>query len=129
MAKAIFTTKPQSIYDDDISNRYHFPRTYLRQVQEAIDDFIVFYEPRRQGLDDSGRLGRQAYFAVARVLRVEADPANVDHFYAYLSDYLPFDQPVPFKVGPRYFESRLEKSDGSTNKGAFGRSVRLLPLT
>jgi putative restriction endonuclease len=36
-------------------------------------------------------------------------------------------QPVPFKVEDHYFESLLQKPDGSTSKGAFGRAVRNLP--
>ncbi len=34
-------------YDDLRSSRYHFPRTYLRQVEGARGDWIVYYEPRR----------------------------------------------------------------------------------
>jgi putative restriction endonuclease len=30
-------------------------------------------------------------------------------------------------VGEEYYESALKKGDGSTNKGAFGRAVRLIP--
>jgi putative restriction endonuclease len=36
-------------------------------------------------------------------------------------------QPVPFASGGLYREAALQKDDGSTNKGAFGRAVRLLP--
>jgi putative restriction endonuclease len=50
-----------------------------------------------------------------------------DHFYAYLDDYIEFDRPVPFREGNRTYESLLAKTDGSTNKGAFGRSVRSIP--
>lgn len=34
---------------------------------------------------------------------------------------------MPFLEGDRYYESALEKADGSTNKGALGRSVRPVP--
>jgi putative restriction endonuclease len=34
---------------------------------------------------------------------------------------------VPFKDGEFYYESILRRSDGGTNKGAFGRAVRSLP--
>ncbi len=33
---------------------------------------------------------------------------------------------MPFREGSLYYESGLEKADGSTNKGAFGRAVRNL---
>lgn len=126
MAKAVFTTKPASIYDDLPEYRYHFPKTYLRQVRAALGDWIVYYEPRRSSADVASRGGRQVYFATARLDRIEPDPARPDHFYAFVSGYLPFVHPVPFREGGRTFETGLEKDDGSTNKGAFGWAVRTL---
>lgn len=118
MAKVVFTAKPSSSYDDLVETRYHFPATYLRCAESAIGDWVVYYEPRRNG-------GRQAYFATARVERIEADPHRKSHYYAYVRDYLDFDVPVAWRTNHgRVFENQLRKADGSTNKGAFGRSVR-----
>mgnify|MGYP000393893558 CR=1 FL=1 len=126
MAKAVFTTKVEPAYDDLPEYRYHFPRTYLRQAEEAVGDWVVYYEPRRPNTDPNSRGGRQVYFGTARLSSIEADPGKTDHFYAFMSDYLEFERPVPFKEGALYFESSLKKADGSTNKGAFGRSVRTM---
>lgn len=106
--------------------RYHFPKTYLNQARETLGDWVIYYEPRREGAELSGRSGRQCYFATARVERIEPDPKRRDHFYAYVSDYLEFTEPVPFRNGTEYYESLLRKDDGSTNKGRFGRALRLL---
>lgn len=129
MANAVLTTKVDPTYDDLPESRYHFPRTYLNQMQEALGQLVVYYEPRRAtgALNSSG--GRQAYFAVARINGIEPDPKLPDHFYARIGDYLDFDRPVPFKVGDIYFESLLQRDDGKTNKGAFGRAVRNLPTS
>ena len=127
MSKAVLTTKVDPSYDDLPEDRYHFPRTYLSAVREALGDWIVYYEPRRASSDLSSSGGRQSYFATARIVRIGPDPHRTDHHYAYVEDYLEFDRPVPFP--PRttfYYESGLQKEDGSTNKGRFGRSVRLL---
>jgi putative restriction endonuclease len=126
MAKAIFTTKISPTYDDRPEEQYHFPNTYLNQARSSIGDHIIYYEPRRSSADDSSRGGRQAYFATARVEDVIPDPKQPDHFYALISpgSYLDFDRPVPFAEGGFYYESKLRKDDGTTNKGAFGRSVR-----
>ena len=70
MAKAVFTTSESSAYDAQPEVRYHFPKTYLRQAEAATGDLIVYSEPRRTAGPRS-RTGRQAYFAVARVLRIE----------------------------------------------------------
>ena len=126
MTKAIFTTKVEPSYDDLPEERYHFPRTYLRQVEASVGDWIVYYEPRRSTLDVGSRGGRQAYFATARVQRIARDPSREDHFYAFVSDYLEFDRAVPFKEGDLYYEKGLQRDDGRTSKGAFGRAVRSL---
>jgi putative restriction endonuclease len=125
MTKAVFTHSESSAYDDQPELHYHFPRTYLRQVTAAVGDWVVYYEPRRTtGLTSD--TGRQAYFAIARVDRVEPDPGLADHFYAHVSGYVELDTPVPFRSGYRFYESALAKPDGSTNRGAFGRAVRTI---
>jgi putative restriction endonuclease len=129
MANAVFTTKVNPSYDDLPELRYHFPKSYLNQASQTIGDWILYYEPRREDANLSGRAGRMAYFATARVDQIVEDPTQNDHFYANVTDYLEFTHPVPFKSGQHYFESALRKTDGSTNKGAFGRAVRTIPLS
>lgn len=125
VTNAVFTFSESSSYDDLPEERYHFPQTYLNQVLESRGDWIVYYEPRRTEGPHSST-GRQAYFAMARVRDVVPDQKQIGYHFAYLSDYVEFDNPVPFRDGAFYYESGLVKDDGSTNKGAFGRSVRLI---
>ncbi len=127
MANAVFTTKVNPTYDDLPEVRYHFPRTYLGQAQAAVGDWIVYYEPRRTSGEASSRGGRQAYFAIARLERIEPDLNLPDHFYAYVTDYLELDRAVPFREGTHFYENALMREDGKTSKGAFGRAVRLIP--
>jgi putative restriction endonuclease len=127
MAKAVFTTKVKPGYNDLPEVRYHFPQTYLNQAKQAVGDYVVYYEPRRSSVDLSSFGGRQSYFGIARVTAIVADDNLKDHYYALVDEYLDFDRPVPFAEGAQYFESALRKADGSTNKGAFGRAVRLIP--
>lgn len=126
MPKAVFTTKVDPAYDDLPEQRYHFPRTYLRAARGALKDWIVYYEPRRSSADLSSSGGRQSYFATAFLDDIQPDPHRENHYYAFVSNYLEFDKPVPFREGDHYYESKLRKADGSTNKGSFGRAVRLL---
>jgi len=127
MSKAVLTTKVAPGYKDLPEVRYHFPRTYLNQVRQAVGDYVLYYEPRRTTVELSSFGGRQSYFGVARVVDLIEDKEQADHYYALVEDYLDFDRPVPFSEGSHYYESALKKSDGSTNKGAFGRAVRLIP--
>ena len=129
MTKAVFTTKVTPSYKDLPEDRYHFPRTYLNYVQQAVGDYIVYYEPRRSSAELSSRGGRQSYFGAARVKSVIEDTDMQNHYFAIIdrTTYLDFDTPVPFQEGGQYYESALETDDGTTNKGAFGRAVRLIP--
>ena len=124
--KPVLTTKVDPSYDDLPEERYHFPRTYLNAARAALGDWIVYYEPRRSSAHLSSSGGRQSYFATARVVRVDGDPCKGDHYYAYVEDYLEFDRPVPFHEDGFFYESGLQKADGSPNKGKFGWAVRLL---
>lgn len=126
MTKGIFTTSEGSAYDDQPESRYHFPQTYLAQAREVVGDWIVYYEPRRAS-GPSSNTGRQAYFAMARVDRIEPDSKNEGHYYAYVDKFIEFDSPVPFREGAAFFETALRKPDGSTNRGAFGRAIRTIP--
>lgn len=127
MTKVVLTTKVEPDYDDLPEVRYHFPKRLLNQISQAEGDWIIYYEPRRSSGNASSTGGRQMYFAVARIEKIIADPKLPDHFYAEISNYLPFTNPVPFKEDGRYYESALQKNDGSTNKGRFGQSVRPIP--
>jgi len=124
MSKAVFTTKVDPTYDDLPEFRYHFPRTYLRQAQETVGDWVIYYEPRRTSGDLSSRGGRQAYFAAARVVSVEPDSSVPDHFYAFISDFIEFDRSVPFREGDHYYEAALRRADGGTNESEFARPSR-----
>ena len=126
MTNAVFIASESSVYDDLVEERYHFPRRYLPQVEAAIGDWIVYYEPRRT-TGPSSATGRQAYFALAQVAGVIPDTRLADHFYALMRGYIAFDTAVPFRDAEGYRESKLVREDGKTNKGAFGRSVRELP--
>ena len=107
--------------------RYHFPPQYLRRMEQVVGDYIIYYEPSRVDSSDSNRTGAQSYFAVARVSGIESTPRNDDTYYALIEQYLDFPQLVPFRIGDFFYESGLRKSDGTSNRGMFGHSVRLIP--
>jgi len=117
----VFDTKESSDYDDEIARRYHFPTRYLEIVSRAIGDWVVFRQPRAGG-------GSKAYFAVARVDGVDADLQTPGHWYARISEFLAFDQPVEWTRDGRYSEEALRNISDVSKVGVFlrGRSVREL---
>lgn len=122
--KAVFDTKPNSGYDDEIVRRYHFPTqsNYMAVAHAAVGDWIIYREPQRNG-------GRRAYIAVARILRIEADPARAKHAYAIIGDYLPFDRPVPFAGGTYgYWEAPLRAVENASRVGATLQGKAMRPL-
>ena len=91
--KAVFDTKPTSVYDDDITRHYQFPKkkSYVQIAQSSVGDRIVFRRPRADG-------GNLAYFACTVVSRLEPDPDNPQMIFAHLSDFMQFDRPVSTPV-------------------------------
>lgn len=80
MTNAVFTFRDGTVYDDQPEIRYHFPKKYLRLVEQAMGDLIVYYKPRRA----EDRATRETYFAVARVTRIVPDETQLEHYYAYV---------------------------------------------
>lgn len=121
--KAVFDTKPSSGYDDDLTRHYQFPRRYLSIVKEAVGDWVVLRRPRADG-------GNLAYFAVARIAALEADPTDPSLTYARLSHYLDFDNVVAWRHEGRYAEQALRDMP-IDQVGVYlrGRSVRPLSDT
>ncbi|MGI4798178.1 MAG: hypothetical protein ACRYG8_29875, partial [Janthinobacterium lividum] len=64
MANGVFDTRAGTIYDDDITSRYHFPDRYRLAALACLGDWILYREPRRNA-------GRAGYVAVARVVAIE----------------------------------------------------------
>jgi putative restriction endonuclease len=121
--KAVFDTKPDSGYDDEITRRYHFPSrsNYMAVARAALGDWIVYREPQRNN-------GRRAYIAVARVIEIRPDTLRPDHAYAVIGDYLPFDAPVPFAGDGTYWEAplRLIEDPSRVGQGLQGKAMRPL---
>ncbi|MBS0364053.1 MAG: HNH endonuclease [Proteobacteria bacterium] len=121
--KAVFDTKPNSGYDDEITRRYHFPArsNYLAAARNALGDWIVYREPQRNN-------GRRAYIAVARVSDIQPDPVRPDHAYALVEDFLPFDRPVPFAGQGAYWEAPLREIEDPNRigQGLQGKAMRPL---
>lgn len=127
MAKGVLTIKAQPSYKDIPGVQYHFGSELLNRMQQTLGDKIIFYEPRRPSTELSSRGGRQSYFAVATPIGIRPDPDLADHYFCDLTDYVDFLRPVRFEEGGFYYESLLQKEDGTTNRGQFGQSVRIIP--
>lgn len=127
MAKGVLMMKAKPGYKDIPGVQYHFGSDLLERIQQTLNDGIIFYEPRRINSDPNSRGGRQAYFAVATPVQIRDDPELPDHYFCDLENYVEFLRPVKFVEGGTYYESELQKADGSTNKGRFGHSVRVIP--
>lgn len=120
--KAVFDTRSDSVYDDDIFSRYHFPGIYLDAVRNSWKDWVIYREPRRGG-------GREGYVAVARVVAINTDdrPGLKNHYYARVADFLPFDRVVPMRRGDGYYEQQLnEVPRNLVGRSLQGHSVRTI---
>ena len=103
--------KANSIYEDEPDAVYDFPRPYLKAVEAAVGDWIVYYEPVKAG--------PRGYFAVARIDQVIPKPGHEGRFLAIVAPgtYLEFDRNVPRLADGRPFEEALRHHDGTPKKG------------
>ncbi|MFP4303687.1 MAG: HNH endonuclease [Rhodosalinus sp.] len=122
MVKLVLLHKTDSIYEDEPDVVYDFPRIYLKAVEEAVGDWIVYYEPVKAG--------PRGYFAVAKIERVIPKPRAEGRFLAMIEpgSFLPFDREVPRLMDGRPMEAALREADGTPKKGgAVQLAVRRLP--
>jgi len=122
MVKLVLLHKADSIYEDEPDVVYDFPRSYLKAVQEAVGDWIVYYEPVKAG--------PRGYFAVAKIARVIDKPGVPGRYLALIEpgSFLPFDREVPRMIDGAPIEAALREPDGSPKRGgAVQRAVRRLP--
>jgi putative restriction endonuclease len=122
MVKLVLLHKADSIYDDEPDVVYDFPRSYLKAVEEAVGDWVVYYEPVKAG--------PRGYFAVARISRVIPKPDVEGRFLALIEpgSFLPFDREVPRLIDGTPLETALTGPDGSPRTGgAVQLAVRRLP--
>ncbi len=108
MTKAVFIASAHSRYNDVPGQAYHFPAQYLRRVEQAVGDWVIFYAGRR-----GGNLG---YYAVQRVERIVQDTTMDGHWLALLSPgtLLDFEMAVPrLRPDGTPYETGLPLSRGS----------------
>ena len=119
MTKLVLLHKADSIYEDEPDKQYDFPRSYLKAVEEAVGDWVIYYEPVKAG--------PRGYFAVARIQDVIEKPRVPGRFLAIVEagSFLPFDNCVPRSMRGRPLEAALAEKDGTPKKGgAVQRAVR-----
>lgn len=123
MGFGVFIHRSDSIYDDSPAERYQFPSQYLSRVQTCIDDWIVYYEPRKVAFT-------KGYFAVAKVERVIADPSVPGMYLALIQpgSYLEFSSPVAFSNFGELVERGLLNDEGRIS-GRAQAAVRPLSPT
>src|SRR5678815_4286903 len=71
----------RSPYDDELGERYHFPRKYYSQLNLPNIQF-VYFEPEKRG--------EGVYFGCGEIGDISPDPKNPDHFFATILNYRPF---------------------------------------
>ena len=120
--KAVFDTRPETSYDDDIVRRYHFPNRYLTEARKSVGDWIVYREPQRGG-------GRRGYIGVALVTHIETDTNDTTSSYAHVANFLPFDTVVPLHGDKGYYETWLNETTDRSRIGVRlqGKSIRTIP--
>lgn len=122
MTKLVLLHRADSIYDDDLEKVYDFPKQYLRAVQEAVGDWVLYFEPVKAG--------PRGYFAVARIRDVVPKPDEPGRFLAIIETetFINLDTEVPRLIDGRPLESALTDELGMPKKGGAQQlAVRRIP--
>jgi len=122
MVKLVLLHKADSIYDDEPDVVYDFPHAYLKAVEEAVGDWVIYYEPVKAG--------PRGYFAVTKISKVIPKPGVDGRFLALIEpgSFLPFDREVPRLIDGRPLEAALMGPGGTPRKGGSVQlAVRRLP--
>ncbi|TKC09681.1 DUF3883 domain-containing protein [Pedobacter frigoris] len=85
-----------SAWDDKTGVRYHFPRNrYLNRLRPGMK--IIYYK---------GRVGNQQpqYFGYGEITKIYPVSDSLDDYYADITNYIQFNQPVNFKLNGEYLE-------------------------
>jgi putative restriction endonuclease len=109
LTRGVFLHREDSIYNDLPAEQYQFPSQYLGRASQFVDDWVVYYEPRR-GPTAKG------YFAIARIERIVPDPSVPGMYLALIApdSYLQFERAVPFSG-----------SDGVVERGVLNENGRI----
>lgn len=120
MGFGIFMHRADSIYQDSPSERYQFPKIYLKRAMAC--DWIIYLEPGK--VRDS-----RGYFAVARVEKIVPDPSKKDMYLALIESgsYLDFPNNVPFNGPFGVVEKGVLNAEGK-NSGRAQSAIRPLSL-
>ena len=118
--KGVFDTRAGTIYDDDITTRYHFPDRYLRPARACVGDWVLYREPRRAG-------GRSGYVAAARVITLASDRSKPGFSFAEIESFMDFDTVVRLDGPNGPYEEGLRGIEASRRGVALqGRSIRTI---
>ncbi|WP_316812943.1 protein NO VEIN domain-containing protein [Pedobacter heparinus] len=85
-----------SAWDDKTGERYHFPRNrYLNRLRPGMK--IIYYK---------GRVGNQQpqYFGYGEITKIYPVSDSLNDYYADITNYIQFNQPVNFKIDGEYLE-------------------------
>lgn len=103
----IITENDESQWKDETGVLYHFPKRYLRFLQP--DTAVIYYKGklRRSEFRDMRLSPEPHYFAKARIHTIYPDRDNLkdENYYALITDYSAFVQPVMAKISGEYLEN------------------------
>jgi putative restriction endonuclease len=114
--KGVFEVSGVSRYNDEITRHYHFEDIagYKSVADRCVGDWIIYRTTRASG--------KMAYIAVAHVDRVDPDLERPNHYYARVSQYLPFDRPVSHYDSSGRYEERFLRE--LPNRRDVGRTLQ-----
>src|ERR1700738_1480176 len=107
MGFGVFIHRADSIYEDSPAERDQIPSQYLGRAEACVDDWIVYYEPRKVA-------ETRGLCAGAKVQQVIPDAGAAGMYIAVIEpgSYLDFVNPVPFSGPAGVIETGVLNTEG-----------------
>jgi len=85
-----------SEWDDETGVRYHFPKNrYLNRLKTGMK--FIYYKGRTKST-------KPQYFGYGEIANIYPDPQSQSDYYADITNYIPFNEPLDFKPDGEYLE-------------------------
>lgn len=129
MANGVLLHRMDSEYDDLPSSHYHFPKQYLKRIEQMVGDWIIYYVPTKDKGTSKDRRG--GYKAIAQIEMIVPDENRQDHYYAYMvrGSFASFPNFVPMRGPSGLFEKGFDKGQNRINGGYAISAVRPITAT
>jgi len=95
----ILVENEESEWNDETGKKYHFPKNrYFNRLKSGMK--FIYYKGRTKS-------SKPQYFGYGEIANIYSDPESQSDYYADITNYIAFEEPLDFKPNGEYLEDVL----------------------